>query len=489
VSRFHAVLVRQNGRVILEDSGSENGCYVNGTRIVNSIVLGPGDEILIGKHQLVLSEAGTEEDVSSELVKEAKNDAWDASNTYFVGAETQAKMLEGAGAEPAEVAEPDGEDEPSLAAEWGASATENPSQEIEASAADAVIESAIEPIGDAEPEPIEDAVEEMEAWTPAASDAAEEGGTAETASLPEPSETDGDDPFRFGMEADLAGPAPGTEVGADPGDYVLELIDEEPKEDSEQAVDLHEPVTDEMHSPDEPIWHAALIIQNQGKLDRIISWDQDRLVAGRSRECEIFLDQPEISRRHAIFVREEGRYEVRDLDSINGILVNGEKTRSRGLELGDEVKIEGFELTFLLDQQPIASEIKTDALAAPVSVAAESRFNMTMIAENLPIGPAITNPAAEEPPALVEEEVAEMPEGSLFESDEAEEKNVVEVEPISPAPSAAKHPGGAVATDEALTFELRVRVEDLPAPLRAALADLDQGELRLPVEMVLKADD
>jgi pSer/pThr/pTyr-binding forkhead associated (FHA) protein len=28
VSRFHAVLVRQNGRVILEDSGSENGCYV-----------------------------------------------------------------------------------------------------------------------------------------------------------------------------------------------------------------------------------------------------------------------------------------------------------------------------------------------------------------------------------------------------------------------------------------------------------------------------
>ncbi len=36
VSRFHAVLKREEGRVILEDSGSENGCYVNGTRVVGT---------------------------------------------------------------------------------------------------------------------------------------------------------------------------------------------------------------------------------------------------------------------------------------------------------------------------------------------------------------------------------------------------------------------------------------------------------------------
>ena len=61
VSRFHAVLRRENGQVILEDSGSENGCYVNGTRVAGSIALEVGDEIAIGKHQLVLCEGGAEE--------------------------------------------------------------------------------------------------------------------------------------------------------------------------------------------------------------------------------------------------------------------------------------------------------------------------------------------------------------------------------------------------------------------------------------------
>ena len=72
---------------MMEDSGSENGCYVNGTRIVNSIVLAPGDEILIGKHHLVLSEAEAEEEAPSEPEKEQKSDVWDASKTYFVAVE------------------------------------------------------------------------------------------------------------------------------------------------------------------------------------------------------------------------------------------------------------------------------------------------------------------------------------------------------------------------------------------------------------------
>ena len=59
------------------------------------------------------------------------------------------------------------------------------------------------------------------------------------------------------------------------------------------------------------------------------------------------------------------------------------------LELGDVVKIEGFELTFLLDKQPISSEIRTDEPAAVASVAAEWGHGMTMLAEDLPIGVAI----------------------------------------------------------------------------------------------------
>ena len=241
-------------------------------------------------------------------------------------------------------------------------------------------------------------------------------------------------------------------------------------------------------SPEEPTWYAGLIIQNQGKLERIISWDQDRLSAGRSRECEMVLDQAGVSRRHAMFVREDERYQVRDLDSINGVLVNGEKIRRRDLEVGDVVKIEGFELTFLLDRQPIASEIVTDDLAAPRADAPEDSFDMTMIDEHFPSSSAITDPGpAEEPAALVEEE-AEMPEDSLFAPDDAEKEELVEIEEVSPPPPAVVESAVPVSTDEVVTFELRVRVEDLPLALQTALAEVGEGGLSLPVELVLKTD-
>jgi pSer/pThr/pTyr-binding forkhead associated (FHA) protein len=51
VSRFHATLTREEGGFRLKDLGSENGCWVNGRRVVESRV-GPGDRIQIGKHQL-----------------------------------------------------------------------------------------------------------------------------------------------------------------------------------------------------------------------------------------------------------------------------------------------------------------------------------------------------------------------------------------------------------------------------------------------------
>jgi hypothetical protein len=346
---------------------------------------------------------------------------------------------------------------------------------------------------DTESEPSQLAEEELEPWSPAASEAAEDDELAEGSSLADPDEASGESLFAFGIDEDLAGSAPGENLEVNPEDYDVDLSDQEPEESGEQPVAVDESSPPEPQSLEEPIWYAGLIIQNEGKLERIISWDQDRLTAGRSRECEIILEQPEVSRRHAMFVREEGRHEVRDLDSINGVLVNGEKIRRRNLEVGDVVKIEGFELTFLLDRQPIANEIVTDDLSAPREAAAEERFDMTMIDEHLPSGSAITDPGSgTEPPALGEEPpleaAAEMPEGSLFAPDEAEKEELVEVEAESPPLPELADPDAPVATDEVVTLELRIRAEDLPLPLRTALAEVDERGLRLPVELVLKTD-
>jgi len=487
VSRFHAVLKRENGQVILEDLGSNNGCHVNGTRVSGSIAVEPGDEILIGKHQLVLSEAGAEEALPEEVATHGKNDAWDASNTYFVSPEEQAKMLDGSGSEPA--ADLEGEDGSLLPAELETTAgEETPAQEMESLFDDPPAENSAVLSEGAEPEPMEVTAEEPEAWTSGAGDAAEEGEPAEDVSLPDLDETSGEIPFAFGMDADLASSERGGNLEVNPEDYDVESIDEEPAENDEEAVEPAEPSTPELQSPEEPIWYAGLIIQNEGKLERIISWDGDRLTAGRSRECEILLDQAEISRRHLMFVREDERYEVRDLDSINGILVNGEKVRRRDLEVGDVVKIEGFEITFILDRQPIASEIVTSQLAAPQASAAEDRFNMTMIGEHLPISSAIADPSTtEQRTALVEEE-AEMSEDGLFGTDDAEKEELVEVEVVTTPPIEAADPAAAAVTDDVVTFELRIRVEDLPLPLRTALAEVDERDLRLPVELVLRSE-
>ena len=93
VSRFHATLAQDGDSFVLTDLGSENGCWVNGRR-VNESRVGPGDRILIGKHQLeiVVEEAAASAEAPA---PRGRSDAWDAAATYFVGAETHAKMVAG----------------------------------------------------------------------------------------------------------------------------------------------------------------------------------------------------------------------------------------------------------------------------------------------------------------------------------------------------------------------------------------------------------
>lgn len=65
---------------------------------------------------------------------------------------------------------------------------------------------------------------------------------------------------------------------------------------------------------------------------------EDRtLVLGRSRDCDITVDDPNISRRHAEISREEGAYWIADLGSTNGILVNGKRVERAKLEPDDEI--------------------------------------------------------------------------------------------------------------------------------------------------------
>jgi FHA domain/zinc-ribbon domain len=73
----------------------------------------------------------------------------------------------------------------------------------------------------------------------------------------------------------------------------------------------------------------------------------ERTTIGRSPDCDIFLDDVTVSRKHAVLVREDNGYVIRDEGSLNGTFLNRRRIESARLEHGDELQIGKYRLSFL----------------------------------------------------------------------------------------------------------------------------------------------
>lgn len=71
------------------------------------------------------------------------------------------------------------------------------------------------------------------------------------------------------------------------------------------------------------------------------------VLAGRHTEADIRLPLPDVSRRHCRFTFARGAWQVCDLNSLNGVFVNGERVHEACLRQGDTVRIGGF--TFVVE--------------------------------------------------------------------------------------------------------------------------------------------
>jgi hypothetical protein len=92
----------------------------------------------------------------------------------------------------------------------------------------------------------------------------------------------------------------------------------------------------------------ALVVRSGGGIaGQAFQPDEGRTLVGRSPECDIFLDDVTVSRRHAEIVREGEEFTIRDLGSLNGTYVNRKRIESTALENDDEVQIGKYRLTFL----------------------------------------------------------------------------------------------------------------------------------------------
>jgi pSer/pThr/pTyr-binding forkhead associated (FHA) protein len=75
--------------------------------------------------------------------------------------------------------------------------------------------------------------------------------------------------------------------------------------------------------------------------------DRDITTVGRHPDADIFLDDVTVSRRHAELRRTDEGMLVRDLGSLNGTYVNGERVDERLLVTSEEVQIGRFKLLFV----------------------------------------------------------------------------------------------------------------------------------------------
>ena len=74
--------------------------------------------------------------------------------------------------------------------------------------------------------------------------------------------------------------------------------------------------------------------------------DDDTVSSGRHPDSDIFLDDVTVSRKHAVFTRQDGQFYVRDVGSLNGTYVNRERIDDAKLTTGDEVQVGKYRLVF-----------------------------------------------------------------------------------------------------------------------------------------------
>ena len=532
VSRFHAVLhLEEGGRFRIEDLGSENGTQVNGAPVDGSAFVAAGDTVTVGKHTIVIGEMATNDPVIP-AAPTAASDAWDAAQTYLaIDGKPPAPAPASAdpaanNEEPVAVAETKAGPEPhgdggaagalfgdagepsSLASAEplgiGADPLEAP---IAANAAPALIGPSDSPdpagafsfgeddVDDSLAPGLDDGVEpevatvvaeatheEGDLLGEALADPAFEAAVGEATGTSEPAYPSGEHTALFDFGGSVSEPTSAASAEVP----VVEEATEEAAEETEAKVrDTHEPRPAEGWSPHAQSvtparpsagLYAGWIVQRGSRLDRVVAWESETLIVGRSDSCDIVLPEAGVSREHTRFVTTDDGFYVEDLGSVNGTWVDGEAVVGPWyLKVGDVVKIDEFELTFILDHQPVGSEVRS-----PVHEASDldaSPYNQTQIA-GLGADPGEPGGSPAE-----EAEIMEGLETVSAADDEKEELAGVAVESAEYGSTQARMTG---VETELVKVEIEVPRGALPPYLRLAMEEAGEDALRLPAEVRIR---
>ena len=111
---------------------------------------------------------------------------------------------------------------------------------------------------------------------------------------------------------------------------------------------------------------VRLVISDNEGASTVVPLLRDEVTIGRKEGNTIRLTERNISRRHVQLIRLGGVYKLRDLDSYNGVLVNGRRVQGESdLNAGDQIQLGDYTIVVEEEQAVVGSRPPAAALAAP----------------------------------------------------------------------------------------------------------------------------
>ncbi len=113
---------------------------------------------------------------------------------------------------------------------------------------------------------------------------------------------------------------------------------------------------------DEP---GQYLTYDDGAETRVLALTREWTRVGRSLAADVRFDDPTVSRRHALIVRQPDGLRVLDDRSLNGVFVNGDRVEWSRLADGDQVVVGRHVLRFI--DVPVVSGMRDDAAFADLA--------------------------------------------------------------------------------------------------------------------------
>ncbi len=150
------------------------------------------------------------------------------------------------------------------------------------------------------------------------------------------------------------------------------------KQESEQFKIEATPVIDLKKSPVTDLWDnektEVYLEDEAGGTAYLLTAEGDYIpisafpfVVGRGNECDLVLNKKGMSRKHAEIVFQSGRFVINDLDSLNGLKVNGYKVARVILEEGDSIKLGEVTLIFTSSKNSVDTKVGDGELSRTAS--------------------------------------------------------------------------------------------------------------------------